>query len=490
MRTLQGFGKEVYCVPASDYFVGKAFPEVVKIIYRNIKGILTIGVKTTHSKAKQTVLINPYNYFIFKGDKLFVISDNQETSDLITTYKSDEEISSKKENQMRIMSLEHAFLSAKIRNNTYKCNLEKSKVYYLWKDNLNGLISDHVVIFGSIEGLSTIVKAIRSYSTQPICLVNKNDPGSEWTKIIEQYDNLYYFKGSLLSYQDLYMAAVGECRSVLILASAGQSKYSPDSDAILASRLIDMSFPNTSTLVELSDESYIRFLTDRPKGKFTDMPYFTWPQHLSGGVFLSNYLDSLICQIFYNPDLNLILNKLIGFENPEREHEENSKIHTIKLPNTYFANNNSILYENLLTDLLEMKPPIIPIAIISRRMAEDTYVPNEILLINPVQSTVIKPQDSVICIGGSGKASKRNTILSEMSTISDSMNFSRPRSSSYNGSDCSDTDKDVIELLVSSLKHRLISDTVYKNKIESKSLTIQTLHKEVEELKTELVERS
>ncbi|CAG9322222.1 unnamed protein product [Blepharisma stoltei] len=485
-KATQGIGKEVYCVQASEFFFGKMFYDVVKFVYKNINGILVIGVKSKYSKDNKGVIINPCNYRIANGDMLFVIADNQKAAGYISSYFSTDENYEESENSNRLSALEQAFLGMKLKDNTYKSMLEKGKIYSLWKDNLNGLVSHHIIVIGDIEGFPNIVKALRSYSYQPICLINNSEPSSEWAKITDLCPNLYYFKGNMLNHQDLYMAAISDCRCVVILTQTDKNNSSLDSKAILCSRLIDVSFPNTQILVELSDENSVKFLSNRPQGEFSKMHYYTWPQHLSGGCFFANYLDSLICQIFYNPDLSLILNKLIGFGTYEKEYQENSKIHTIKIPTSYFQGKNSCSYQQILIDFLEMKPPIIPLAVISRRNTTDIYTPGEVLYINPTHSTTIRPLDSIICIGGSSLDSRKESLRSDGSTGPESIGV---KSISIE-SEKADENKDVINLLIESLKHRLNSDWYFKNKIEWKAMSIHNLQKEVEDLKCDLIEKA
>lgn len=334
-----------------------------------------------------------------------------------------------------------------------------------------------------------MIKTIRSYSNQPICFVNNSEPSIEFTKLNDQYKNMFYLKGSLKSYQEMYKAAVGECKAVIILASSNKCMYSPDSDTILTTRLIEMSFPQIPIYIEISEESYIRFLGNRPPGKFASLSYLMWPQHLSGKCFFSSYLDSLICQIYYNPNLIDILTKLIGIDIPEHEYVENSKIHSIKLPNSYFQGNSTCTYKKVFIDLLGMSPSIIPIGVLSRKVSKTVFRPAEIMLINPEASTVISATDIIICVGGSSIDSRRTSGLTDQFSVpSPDISISRI---SNNSTECNDLDSQNPEALMSimtSLQSRLETSKNLSEQIESRNEFIQSLYKEVEELKCESYE--
>ncbi|CAG9313180.1 unnamed protein product [Blepharisma stoltei] len=481
----QGLSQEIYCVAAPKDFANKLFIDIVKEVYLNSHGVLVLGVKASNTKSgNKLVLINPCQYTVQSGDKLFVIAEDQETADRLTTYVSasnEKNSNSLPQNQSHI---EQAFIMAQQINNSYQCNLTKGRVYHLWKDDLNGEISNHIIIFGEIEGLSTLIRALRSYSLQPICFVNEAEPSSEWIKLTEQYQNLYFFKGSLRSYQEMYKSAVCECKAVIILASANKNDFSPDSDAILVSRLIEMSFPHINVYVELSDEAYIRFLGNRPKGKCQELPHLLWPQHLSGKCFFSCYLDSLICQIYYNQDLIDILSKITAIDQNEGEILENSKIHTIKIPSIYFYESVPT-YENLFFDLLSLQFPIIPIGIMSRKIQQHDYRPNEAILINPLPSTILNPNDSIICIGYIHNESRRTSKRTLASSSYESSEVINRISSTSTECDISE-DLDAMTSILSSLKSRITSRSKLSAKIDKKNELIQSLNKEVEELKEEL----
>jgi hypothetical protein len=82
---------------------------------------------------------------------------------------------------------------------------------------------------------------------------------------------------------------------VLILANSISECFSPDSPTVLAMRLMELCFPKIRIMVELIEESYIRFLGLHPKGRLKKLNYMTWPKYVQGRCFFSSNLESLIC---------------------------------------------------------------------------------------------------------------------------------------------------------------------------------------------------
>jgi voltage-gated potassium channel Kch len=426
LQFVQGLAQEFYCVKISSYFVGMSFSKAVRIIYTNCEGILTIGVKTTNTPThREEVLINPAAYTLCAGDSVFVITDDQKTAHLVNNYKPHEDPEEyDRTNHRKIAMLQQAFIDAKKNTNVYHCDLESGDIIELWRNDINGRMSNHIIVIGSIEGFGQLVQSVRAYGEQPICLLNPNDPDTQWEKIRAKYDNLFYFKGSMLSFQDLYNSAITDCHVVLILASSNHNNFSPDSDAVLGCRLIELCFPHVRILLELIDESYMRFLGSRPRGKYQKLAYHLWSKYLSGRIFFSSFLESLICQIYYNGDLMNILLRLMGLKESDsrlKKFQENSLIRTIKIPASYFLHEGDIhcRYSELFNDLLSMDPPSIPLAVVSKRftakgdetpkdIVEMKVVDYEVVFTNPIPTTVIGQEDSVICIGGFDPDFKRS----------------------------------------------------------------------------------
>ena len=250
------------------------FNQGVDIIYTHCQGILTLGVKSLIGgvSSRHEILINPVGYIFQKDDLVFVITRDQSTADLITTYSDNLDYQSTNVSSFAQMALSQNFQTVKLLAKEYCCELKPKQIVNLVQDDMNGKISKHVLVFGSLEGFELLIKAIRVYSQQPICLVNKNEPNANWEKFL-RYENIFYFKGNAMNFQDLYHTAIKECYSVLILSNINNNHIAPDADVILLSKLIECSFPDAKITVELIDKSFIRFMGSRPTGKYQKMSY-------------------------------------------------------------------------------------------------------------------------------------------------------------------------------------------------------------------------
>lgn len=403
-----GLSQEIYCVMISDYFIGMQFFKAVDIIYHNCNGILTLGVKSLFGiSSRQEILINPIEYCFHKDDFVFVIANDQETADLIMNYSGNSDYQSVNVSSFAQVALSHNFQTVKMLAKEYKCELKPKTVVDLIQEDLNGKISNHVIVFGGLEGFDILIKAIRVYSEQPICLFNDGEPGFQWDKF-NRYQNIFFFRGSTMSFQDLYNSGIKDCYSVLIISKNSADSLVPDSEAILLMKLIEYSFPKTRIIVELIDKSFIRFMGSRPSSNLSKISYNFWPNAISGKVFFSSNLDSFICQAYYNKDLLDVIMRVMGITknmNFNEKIRENSIIRTIKVPIFYFeGREDPLLYGELFKDLLHLNVPVIPLGILSNSHkvnTDDKEIDSEkpIVFTNPPQDTVVGINDKIICLG-------------------------------------------------------------------------------------------
>ena len=114
----------------------------------------------------------------------------------------------------------------------------------LWKMDLNGMINNHILIFGSEKGIEHLIKLLRNTTNLPICIVNRNMPGQIFEKMRQQYEKLFYFRGSILSLEELYNSAISDSYHVLILSSHSENTFSMDSDVILGYKMIKHCYDN------------------------------------------------------------------------------------------------------------------------------------------------------------------------------------------------------------------------------------------------------
>ena len=510
-----GLAQEIYCVKISAFFVGMNFNQGVDIIYTHCQGILTLGVKSLIGgvSSRHEILINPVGYIFQKDDLVFVITRDQSTADLITTYSDNLDYQSTNVSSFAQMALSQNFQTVKLLAKEYCCELKPKQIVNLVQDDMNGKISKHVLVFGSLEGFELLIKAIRVYSQQPICLVNKNEPNANWEKFL-RYENIFYFKGNAMNFQDLYHTAIKECYSVLILSNINNNHIAPDADVILLSKLIECSFPDAKITVELIDKSFIRFMGSRPTGKYQKMSYNLWPNAVSGKVYFSSHLDSFICQTYYNPDLLDVILRVMGItknKNSRNSTEENSIIRTIKIPKFYFQGRDTpLLYGEVFRDLIHLNPPVISLGILSKSFTmNDECEPEDldsmrkidqpIVFTNPSADAPVGKSDKIICIGEprddivqrdrSNKKLKNMLSSDEVLRIGFAEILLRGKDQFGNIEDSEENpeDQDTIQYFFKILKKRMETTDVLQNNIDKKNKMIQELQKGADNLKEELL---
>ena len=309
----------------------------------------------------------------------------------------------------------------------------------------------------------------------------------------------------MMHFQDLYNTGIKNCYSVLILSNINSSGLSPDSEVILLTKLIEYSFPNVRITVELIDKSYIRFMGSRPKGKYKKLPYNLWPNAVSGKVYFSSYLDSFICQTYYNTDLLDVILRIMGItKNSQNTLLENSIIRTVKIPKFYFQGRlEPLSYGEVFRDLLHLNPPVIPLGILSKSFTTvegDSDLENmnkidqPIVFTNPSAGTLIQKSDKIICIGEpkddhSAEMSSDKKIEGEnVFTLGLAELMIKAKTAQVAQHDEGNTEeKEAISYLFNILKKRMESSAKLQASIEAKNKLIQELQKEADGLKEQLI---
>lgn len=512
-----GLSQEIYCVRISDYFIGMNFSQAVEIIYKNCEGILTLGVKSLIGiSSKYEIMINPINYKIQKDDLVFVITGDQSTADLITEYSDNINHKSVSASSYAQIALSHNFKTIKLAAKNYSCDIPQNSIIDLVQEDVNNKISKHILVFGSLEGFELLIKAIRVYSNQPICLVNESDPGIQWEKFA-RFENIFYFKGKTMNFQDLYNTGIKDCFSALILPNRMNSGIAPDSEVILLTKLIEYSFPHVRITVELADKSFVRFMGSRPVGKYKKYSYNLWPNAVSGKVFFSSNLDSFICQTYYNPDLLDVILRVMGITVNEKNNqtiEQNSIIRTIKIPKFYFTERSApLLYGEIFSDLLHLNPPVIPLGILSKTYTATDDDPEIVLktmqkldqpivLTNPRSNTPIGKSDKIICIGepkgevsSPGDSERKNQEVGpeEICRLGFADILIKNKNSNLSNmhdETKEDDENEALECLFNILKKRMETPSKLQKNIEYKNRMIQELQKEADSLKEQLIRKN
>ena len=129
----------------------------------------------------------------------------------------------------------------------------------MWKDDLRGYIWDHILVFGSIDTLPTIVKTLSTFTDQIICYVNDVPPDERWSKIARTYNNAVYLQCSFNDIDELSHTAINFAyHAILLTWKSGESSIE-DSGVLPIVRIIEENFTVPFT-IELVDEVNMKYL--------------------------------------------------------------------------------------------------------------------------------------------------------------------------------------------------------------------------------------
>jgi len=72
----------------------------------------------------------------------------------------------------------------------------------MWRDDYSHL-KDHILIFGHIEAMPTLIECLRHFTNNYICYVSDKLEMDKWNKIRNRYSNVLYFEASFSDKNEL-----------------------------------------------------------------------------------------------------------------------------------------------------------------------------------------------------------------------------------------------------------------------------------------------
>lgn len=365
-------------------------------------GVLLIAVEQGLKRDSQSLLINPTNYTIHHGDIGYFIAHTKEkvnkALNKLVIEGSRGTISEKISEQYERENLKEnsnetiksIYGNLRRRNSNWKqkipiYTLKKDRIFDLNSgDSLRGFFSNHIIIKGTLLDLKNILPVLRYYSDRPVLVFSEKEVDfSKWNKIKETHRNVFYVRGLQHSLSHVHELEPLKAYKILILTEATDSSFL-DTDTIVFARILKEFFKVNKILVELADESMIRFLEIKPKFKLlTNLKEmsFLWPSFVSGNIHYDSLLMSLAAKSLYNPNWILFFKEL---SNPRvyrqtqignsRVIKENSNICMLKVT-TELAAKVSI-YGKLQYLLMSHEPCIIALALLKIRRNKNLRMSN------------------------------------------------------------------------------------------------------------------
>lgn len=114
--------------------------------------------------------------------------------------------------------------------------------FLMWRDDYSHL-HDHILVFGEIESLPTLIECLRHFTNNYICYVSDKLQQEKWSKIRNRYQNVLYFECSFSDKNELARTGINNAKHVILLSWMIQNSNHPDSGMLQIIRIIDEHFP-------------------------------------------------------------------------------------------------------------------------------------------------------------------------------------------------------------------------------------------------------
>ena len=261
------------------------------------------------------------------------------------------------------------------------------------------VFTNHIVVCGSHSGLASLIIPLRSSRLErhpTIVLLSPTKPGKELWFVLTRFPDVYWVKGSAAVFTDLYKVNVGEADRILVLANSenpSDDQLMLDADTIFSLRSIRHKFETGMAqiqyIAELAHGSNTKFLmpsasdvaptasddeggidmdastvrrltevgatplfdTDDPAFAASVADYTFLPQFVSGSVFTSPIIDSLLCQSYIKPFIIDIIRQMLGLGNDACHTAISSQISQIDVPPLFVHKTYGELVEHLTIDM-------------------------------------------------------------------------------------------------------------------------------------------
>lgn len=397
--------------------------------------LLLVGVEKPDSNSmnRKELLLNPANYIIKPGDIGYIISQSKATATRILqkfntknsiyqqrfekTIKHYEENLTNEDVNVLIKDLYSNLRKPpkKLEDRIKQISLPTKDVLDLNNgENIRGHFINHIIIKGSLLNFANIVHILRFYSEKPVILFSEQDPDyNKWNKLKESYSNIFYVKGMQHSLNHIHELSPHYASKILVMPnSANKDAHSIDTDSIVFARILIDFFKINRVLIELVDETMIRFLDLKPKfdllSQSQDISFF-WPSFVKGNIHYTSLLMSVIARSIYNPNWITFLTELSfpkTYKKEELENEgilkENSNLCMLEVTPDLALKLKT--YGKLQYFLMNQNPCIIALAILKKRkdnkksLADSLMkkmTENVFLKVSLVKQNIIKTINSV-----------------------------------------------------------------------------------------------
>lgn len=402
-----GLDNELYLVPVPARLVGKLFHDAVEEMYK-LKRAILLGVQNKLKDDLYDIFLNPVNYKLREGDKVFVIAKDSIVAQIPAEPGYGQAIDQISDD------LVHEIDRIKARNLKRKSHVSLDQRYYaMWEQDLRGLIWDHILIFGRIEYLGMVMETFSYLTAQTICYVTNLPPDKTWQQISRRYNNVLYLQCSLSEADELSHTAINFSYHVLIFSSKVNAMSVEDSGVLPLVRLIEHNFSCHYT-VELVNEVNMKYLEQKPLLELSVLKHVLWPRYAASDVFLSSTLDYVLAQGYYNSFVMDFIQRLILFETSMAETgvDENCRVQSIPVPSSLAGKTT---FQQLFLYFLNRQRPILLLAVY--RAVGPLGNDSPYVLTAPEKDTLLLQDDSLIVLGNTDESAKLGPELKRHDTV-------------------------------------------------------------------------
>jgi hypothetical protein len=156
--------------------------------------------------------------------------------------------------------------------------------------------------------------------TTPIAVLVDGDVTEEDWERISRYDGLHIVEGSGLLYENLLRAGVQHASCLVVLSNVTKQDkdgyFAGDAETVLIVRNAMLRYKAVRTVAEINFNGYIRHVTDGRDQELlphqaADIEYNAALPFVGGSVVGAAFLESLLCQAFFNPFIIAVIHAII-----------------------------------------------------------------------------------------------------------------------------------------------------------------------------------
>lgn len=280
--------------------------------------------------------------------------------------KYDVEKNANESMQERLQKIEDEYIRANFFIRDKQATLSECTIQSSVQEEIPHL-NNHVIVLGrGISNLYDLIRPLRAKAlgtAKCIVIVSQQDiPHAVWQRI-SMFQGIFFIRGSALDDNDLRRAGIFRAAQVVVLADSQAMQTVEklvvgdiamlDADSTFSLQAVRRLNERAQCVVEIVKHENIAYLDPDA----TAQGGYRFTSHFAAGtLFTTSMLDTLACQVFYNPQIIKLLHKLIS-SGDQRNKAEMAALAELgkKAPVGLSAVVSSALYQQPIPDGLESR---------------------------------------------------------------------------------------------------------------------------------------